>query len=79
MDVLWGDASIQNIQQTDYAINNNINVQWQVGVCYRAEEDQAHMLQNINNSINTTENLNLYKYNVNRNTRSVCNPWAPSG
>ena len=58
MDVLWGDASIQNIQQTDYVINNNINVQWQVGVCYRPEEDQAHMLQKINNSINTTENVN---------------------
>ena len=39
-------------------ISPQTNIQWQVGVCYRQEEDQAHMIQKINNSINTTENSN---------------------
>ena len=35
------------------------NVQWQVGVCYRPEEeDQTNMLQNIYNSINAKEHSN---------------------
>ena len=39
-------------------ISPHPNMQWQVGVCYRPEEDQAHFLQKINNSINTIENSN---------------------
>ena len=38
-------------------ISPHPNIQWQVGVCYRLE-DQAHMLQQINNSIYTIENSN---------------------
>ena len=40
------------------AICPHTDIQWQVGVCYTQEEDQAHMIQKINNSINTTENSN---------------------
>ena len=39
-------------------ISPHPNIHWQVGVCYRPEEDQAHIMQNINNSINTIENSN---------------------
>ena len=34
------------------------NIQWQVGIRHRSEEDQAHMLQKINILINTIEHFN---------------------
>ena len=40
---------------TDAEISPYSNIQWQVGVCYRPEEVQAHMLQKKTNSIKTTE------------------------
>ena len=50
---LNADAEILRV-----TISPHTDIQWQVGVCYRQEEDQAHMIQKINNSINTTENSN---------------------
>ena len=29
-----------------FTISSHLNIQWQVGVCYRPEEDQAHTLKN---------------------------------
>ena len=46
-DILWVTISPQP------------NIQWQVGVCYRPE-DQAHVLQKINNSVNAIENSNCF-------------------